>query len=219
MKSIPKYNLNERATWFYNSYIYYPLAIGFYCFVKWQTVHDKADVEIIQNWGNSIIGKSAAFRTDPVWFLFESVCIPLIILGIYLCIDRLTRTLNFKSDELNQEHIFIFVKKPLYPISYFMAIFKRAPITSVFIYTNGLIYRFKKTNKKVKKIIYSDRIGKKKYIIINTGIKIKDRTVQLTNLHNETWSYINNCFPIFTHTIGINIFKLIKRRMCSGCKS
>ncbi len=149
-------------------------------------------------------------------FFNELIFIPLVIIIIYLSIDRLTRTLKFESDELDAEHIFIFVKKPLYPINYLTAIFKRTPITSIFIYTNKLIYRFKKNSKKVKKTIYSNRINNGKYIIINTGTKINDRTVELTNLHNENWSYINNCFPIFSRVTGINIFNLVKRRMFSG---
>lgn len=211
--SISKDNLNKKSTWFYIAFIYYPAVIICYSIVKFNTVYGKADVDIVQNWGKSILEKSAAFRTDPRLFFYELIFIPLIILVVYLIIDRLTRTLHFKSDRLDSKHIFIFIKKPLYPINYLTAIFRRTPVISVFIYTDKLIYRFRKNNKKVKKTIYNDRINIEKYIIINTNVKIKDRIVQLSNLHNENWSYLNNCFPIFSKVTGINIFKLIKRRL------
>jgi len=136
VKLIPYSDINKKVSWLYLLLFYAPAAMGFYLYAKYKTLSGVTDIEYVANWGSSMLQKSAAYRTGLLGFLLETLFIPALTIIILYVLDRLTKNMSIKSDQLDDEHIFLFIIKPKSINGLIMAAFKTAPISGLFLYVN-----------------------------------------------------------------------------------
>ena len=203
--------IQEKVQWLY-ILGYYVLALLFFCFVQYKSLQNNTPLELINGWGNEL-AKSAASRAGLIYYILGILCVPTITFIIYFVLSYIIKVNNLTSERLNDRDIFLFIIKPRNLMGLLTALFKRTPISGMFVYTNDVIYCFKKGSSQIQKIAFSDKININNYLVLNTGKIIQDNVVNLSNLENTEWSFKNNCVTAFPNLLKLDVFKLIRERV------
>jgi hypothetical protein len=212
IKETPYEDISRKVTWFYVGVFYAPLAFLWYLYIKYHAVHGIPDVELVNNWGGSFLDKAAVYRNDPMKFVLETLLIPVFSLTFFFLAEKLTKRSNLKSDELNDEDIFIFIIKPKNFNGLMKAAFNQVPISSIFLYAHNSVYCFRAGNESVQKLRKPLGWDLSRYIILNTGKKIKDYGVALSNLPGTKRRVLQTCLTIFTKPFEIDLVRLLKEK-------
>jgi len=187
---------------------YQSIALIFYIHAQNPTIN------LVSAWGtDGFMNRFASYR-DGGWseWAVETIFIPGFVTSIYAYIWRLTRNCHLKSDPLNSENIFICLELPKTFKELFLGMFKpTTPYCSVVLYVDGIVYGFKKRDKKIHVFLLRDVSNR---INIDTNVKISDRKKEIYNLEFTKCNIIfNSCFKVFKETIGFSILNRINNRV------
>jgi hypothetical protein len=192
-----------------NFCMYQVAAIIIYIIAQNHSIQNFTMYELMVEWGNGL-NKTAGSRAGMKYI--EWIGLPIVLTVNFVYLYTLAKRYNIKSDKLNNDDIFIFMMKPKDISSLIMMFFRRAPISGIFLYANGLLYCFKVGNDRVVKLRFPTSMDLSRYIILNTGRKIFGNEANLANLEGERMTLFKTCVSIFTKPIGVNMYKLIRSK-------
>ncbi len=199
----------------FNILLYHIVIICFYMTAQYHRITTYSPIELMLYWGETISITASRGINYYVNFL-EIIFVPVILILNHYFIQRIIKFSNLKNSEIDNEHVFLGIIKPKNYMSIVYSFFKLTPISGFFIYSNNSVYAFRKSCGNIQQFSLSKI--KSPFWLINTGVKVKDRTVALENMVGEKWSLFNNCLIVFSRVLGRNVFDIIGERDISNGK-
>lgn len=168
-QSIPKKQVLKRVRWFI-PVIWVLACILFNIYLKW--IPDCPIGEICAIWGQDV-PKSNAFRKGLLIGWAEILFKPGILFLMYYRTYYVEKFLNFISDQVEDDHIYICLWRPQTTLSIIQSLFGLC-IGGVSIYVRGGLYGYVWKRERYSKRSVSPEVLEKKYIIIDTKIKTRE---------------------------------------------